>query len=201
MSRRERLTELISDFLKDLAAGRGFSPRTLEAYRRDLEDFLGYLQRAGRTLPVVGAADIGAYLRELSQAGLAPASRARRLSTLRQLFKFLTAEGVKQAQILTAEGEKQAAILSAEGQRQASILRAQGDAEATRVTFQAIHDGDPSPDLLTYQYIQALPKVADGKGMTLLLVPSDAIASMGAISALGSALQVGKDASASSETT
>lgn len=114
---------------------------------------------------------------------------------------ILTAEGVKQAQILTAEGEKQAAILSAEGQRQASILRAQGDAEATRVTFQAIHDGDPSPDLLTYQYIQALPKVADGKGMTLLLVPSDAIASMGAISALGSALQVGKDASASSETT
>jgi regulator of protease activity HflC (stomatin/prohibitin superfamily) len=110
---------------------------------------------------------------------------------------ILTAEGIKQAQILGAEGEKQAAILSAEGQQQATILRANGDAEATRLTFKAIHEGDPSNDLLTYQYIQALPKVADGRGMTLLLVPSDAIGSMGAISALGSAFQVGKDATAS----
>jgi regulator of protease activity HflC (stomatin/prohibitin superfamily) len=110
---------------------------------------------------------------------------------------ILTAEGVKQSQILTAEGEKQALILSAEGDREAAILRAQGEAEATRQVFQAIHDGDPSPDLLTYQYIQNLPQVANGQGMTLLLVPSDAIASMGAIAALGSALQAGKDASAS----
>jgi regulator of protease activity HflC (stomatin/prohibitin superfamily) len=110
---------------------------------------------------------------------------------------ILTAEGVKQSQILTAEGEKQALILSAEGDRQAAILRAQGEAEATRQVFRAIHDGDPTPDLLTYQYIQNLPQVANGQGMTLLLVPSDAIASLGAIAALGSALQLGKDASAS----
>jgi regulator of protease activity HflC (stomatin/prohibitin superfamily) len=110
---------------------------------------------------------------------------------------ILTAEGVKQSQILTAEGEKQAAILSAEGAKEAAILRAQGEAEATRQVFQAIHDGDPSPDLLTYQYIQNLPQVANGQGMTLLLVPSDAIASMGAITALGSALQAGKGSTAS----
>ena len=110
---------------------------------------------------------------------------------------ILNAEGVKQSQILTAEGEKQAAILTAEGDREAAILRAQGEAEATRQVFKAIHDGDPSPDLLTYQYIQNLPQVANGQGMTLLLVPSDAIASLGAISALGSALQAGKDATAS----
>jgi regulator of protease activity HflC (stomatin/prohibitin superfamily) len=110
---------------------------------------------------------------------------------------ILNAEGVKQSQILTAEGEKQAAILTAEGDREAAILRAQGEAEATRQVFKAIHDGDPSPDLLTYQYIQNLPQVANGQGMTLLLVPSDAIASMGAISALGTALQAGKDATAS----
>ncbi len=110
---------------------------------------------------------------------------------------ILTAEGFKQSQILTAEGEKQAAILTAEGQKEATILRAQGEAEATRQVFRAIHDGDPSPDLLTYQYIQNLPQVANGQGMTLLLVPSDAVASLGAITALGSALQAGKDASAS----
>jgi regulator of protease activity HflC (stomatin/prohibitin superfamily) len=106
---------------------------------------------------------------------------------------ILNAEGVKQSQILTAEGEKQAAILSAEGEKQAAILRAEGQAEATRQIFKAIHDGDPTPDLLTYQYIQNLPQVADGQGMTLLLVPSDAIASLGAIAALGGALQSGKD--------
>ena len=109
---------------------------------------------------------------------------------------ILNAEGVKQSQILTAEGEKQAAILTAEGDGEAAILRAQGEAEATRQVFKAIHDGDPSLTL-TYQYIQNLPQVANGQGMTLLLVPSDAIASMGAISALGSALQAGKDATAS----
>ena len=113
---------------------------------------------------------------------------------------ILTAEGVKQAAILTAEGAKQAAILTAEGHREAAILMANGEAEATRQTFKAIHDGDPSADLLTYQYIQALPKVADGQGMTLLLVPSDAIGSMGAVTALGSALRIGQDASASGPT-
>jgi regulator of protease activity HflC (stomatin/prohibitin superfamily) len=112
---------------------------------------------------------------------------------------ILNAEGVKQSQILTAEGEKQAVILRAEGDRQSAILRAQGEAEATRQTFAAIHEGDPSPDLLTFEYIRALPQIANGQGMTLLLVPSDAIGSMGALSALGSALQAGRDVSASGE--
>jgi regulator of protease activity HflC (stomatin/prohibitin superfamily) len=107
---------------------------------------------------------------------------------------ILTAEGIKQSQILTAEGEKQAAILTAEGERQSKILRAQGEAEATITVFKAIHEGDPTHDLLTYQYIQALPKVADGEGVTLMIVPSDAMAAMGAISALGAGFQSGRDA-------
>jgi regulator of protease activity HflC (stomatin/prohibitin superfamily) len=110
---------------------------------------------------------------------------------------ILIAEGVKQSQILTAEGEKQAAILTAEGERQALILKAQGEAEATRQVFGAIHEGDPTPDLLTYQYIRALPQVADGQGMTLMLVPSDSMAAMGAIAALGGGFQAGRDTAAS----
>jgi regulator of protease activity HflC (stomatin/prohibitin superfamily) len=113
---------------------------------------------------------------------------------------ILTAEGVKQSQILTAEGEKQAAILRAEGSREAKILEAQGEAEATRQVFGAIHQGDPTPDLLTYQYIQNLPLVADGQGVTLMIVPSDATAAMGAIAALGGGFQSGRDAAASTET-
>jgi regulator of protease activity HflC (stomatin/prohibitin superfamily) len=112
---------------------------------------------------------------------------------------ILTAEGVKQSAILTAEGEKQAAILRAEGSRQAKILEAQGEAEATRQVFGAIHEGDPTPDLLTYQYIQNLPLVADGQGMTLMLVPSDAMAALGAVAALGGGFQAGRDAAASTE--
>jgi regulator of protease activity HflC (stomatin/prohibitin superfamily) len=112
---------------------------------------------------------------------------------------ILTAEGVKQSSILTAEGEKQAAILRAEGSRQAKILEAQGEAEATRQVFGAIHEGDPTPDLLTYQYIQNLPLVADGQGMTLMLVPSDAMAALGAVAALGGGFQAGRDAAASTE--
>ncbi len=106
---------------------------------------------------------------------------------------ILNAEGTKQSQILRAEGERQAAILSAEGERESKILRAQGEAEATRQIFHAIHEGNPTPDLLTYQYLQALPKVADGAGMTLMMVPSDALPAMGAVSALGAGFQAGQD--------
>jgi regulator of protease activity HflC (stomatin/prohibitin superfamily) len=107
---------------------------------------------------------------------------------------ILNAEGVKQSQILEAEGLKQAAILTAEGEKQSKILRAQGEGEAIVTVFKAIHDGRPSRELLTYQYIQALPQVAAGEGVTLMIVPSDATAAMGAIAALGGGFQSGQDA-------
>jgi regulator of protease activity HflC (stomatin/prohibitin superfamily) len=110
---------------------------------------------------------------------------------------ILTAEGFKQSQILTAEGEKQAAILKAEGDQQAKVLRARGDAEATVLVFKAIHEGHPSADLLTYQYIQALPKLADGQGVTLMIVPSEAMGAMGAVAALGGSFQSGREAASS----
>ena len=81
-------------FLEMLAAERGAAQNTLQAYRRDLEDFLAFLEQRAKSLAAVAPAEIGAYLRVLSETGLAPASRARRLSAIRQLFKFLIAEGV-----------------------------------------------------------------------------------------------------------
>jgi integrase/recombinase XerD len=86
--------EHLKSFLEMMAAERGAADNTLQAYRRDLEDFLGFLERAETSLDEAEAADIGAYLRALSETGMAPTSRARRLSAVRQLFKFLTAEGV-----------------------------------------------------------------------------------------------------------
>ncbi len=110
--------------------------------------------------------------------------------------QILTAEGHKQSQILTAEGDRQGAVLRADGEREAKILIAQGQAEATRATFQAIHDGRPTADLLTFQYIEALPKLADGQGVTLMLVPAEAVGAMGTLAALGGALRAGGDAAA-----
>jgi len=81
-------------FLEMLAAERGAAANTLQAYRRDLEDFLAFLDRQAKSLAAAAPAEIGAYLRALSESGLAPASRARRLSAIRQLFKFLVGEGV-----------------------------------------------------------------------------------------------------------
>src|SRR5512135_2697056 len=86
---------------------------------------------------------------------------------------ILTAEGVRQAKILTAEGEKQSAILTAEGAKQSAILRAEGQAQAIEAVFQAVHDNDPDPKLLAYQYLQTLPQLAQGAGNTFWVIPSE----------------------------
>jgi regulator of protease activity HflC (stomatin/prohibitin superfamily) len=86
---------------------------------------------------------------------------------------ILTAEGVKQSQILTAEGEKQSAVLKAEGQRTAAILRAEGEAKAIETVFGAIHDGEPDQALLSYQYLQMLPQLAQGSANKVFVIPSE----------------------------
>ena len=86
---------------------------------------------------------------------------------------ILTAEGVKQSQILTAEGQKQSAILTAEGRRQAQILEAEGQAKAIDTVFKAIHEGRPDSELLAYQYVQALPAIANGEANKVWIIPSE----------------------------
>src|SRR5207253_7466723 len=103
------------------------------------------------------------------------------------------AEGVKQSQILTAEGEKQAAILKAEGARQAMILQAEGQARAIDTVFKAIHEGDPDPKLLAYQYLQMLPQIAQGDANKMRIIPSELT------QALGGRGQFGKPARAGGE--
>ena len=115
------------------------------------------------------------------------------------------ADGVKQAEITRAEGEKQSAILEAEGVKQESILRAQGEAEAIqavadaeryrqdtvaqgeaeaiRSVYQAIHDGDPTPDLIAIKYLEALGTVADGQA-TKIFLPAEMSSTMGSLGAI-----------------
>ncbi|HZQ88797.1 MAG TPA: SPFH domain-containing protein [Gaiellaceae bacterium] len=94
---------------------------------------------------------------------------------------ILQAEGQKQSAILTAEGEKTAAVLRAEGQKQATILQAEGEAKAIDTVFKAIHEGNPDPQLLAYQYVQALPLIAQGESNKVWIVPAEFQRALGRI--------------------
>jgi regulator of protease activity HflC (stomatin/prohibitin superfamily) len=94
---------------------------------------------------------------------------------------ILQAEGQKQAAVLTAEGEKQAAVLRAEGQREAMILQADGQAKAIDTVFRAIHEGNPDPQLLAYQYVQALPQIAQGAANKVWIIPAEFQRALGRI--------------------
>ena len=94
---------------------------------------------------------------------------------------ILQAEGQKQAAILTAEGEKQAAVLRAQGQREATILEAEGQAKAIDTVFRAIHEGNPDPQLLAYQYVQALPQIAEGASNKVWIIPAEFQRALGRI--------------------
>jgi regulator of protease activity HflC (stomatin/prohibitin superfamily) len=109
---------------------------------------------------------------------------------------ILTAEGARQSAILRAEADQKSQILRAEGDKQAAILRATGEAEAIRQLFQSIHEGNPTPDLLAYKYLEALPKLAEGQSTKLMFIPSDAMQALGGVAAMGSAFQMAQDAAA-----
>jgi regulator of protease activity HflC (stomatin/prohibitin superfamily) len=108
---------------------------------------------------------------------------------------ILTAEGTKQAAILQAEGARQAAILQAEGDAKSQILRAEGEAKAIETVFGAIHAGNPDAPLLAYQYLQTLPKIAEGDASKLWIIPSELTEALKGISAgfLGGAAAAGRD--------
>src|SRR6185503_7953854 len=84
---------LIDLYLDMLAAERGAAANTLEAYRRDLGDFSLHLGAQGGAIATAQAEDIRRYLWDLSERGFSAASVARRLSAIRQLYRFLYAEG------------------------------------------------------------------------------------------------------------
>ena len=80
-------------FLDMLAAERGAGANTLAAYQRDLADFTAYLAGFGGSVAAATTDDLRAYLGDLAGRGLSPATVARRLSAIRQLYRFLYAEG------------------------------------------------------------------------------------------------------------
>ncbi|CAN7648251.1 site-specific tyrosine recombinase XerD [Mesorhizobium sp. LjNodule214] len=82
----------IEAFLEMMSAERGAAENTLSSYRHDLEDAS---QEISGGLAGAGAADIRSYLDDIAERGFAPTSQARKLSAIRQFFKFLYAEGLR----------------------------------------------------------------------------------------------------------
>lgn len=115
------------------------------------------------------------------------------------------ADGRRSASVTTAEGEKESAVLRAEGERQRQILQAQGDAEATKAlaeaerfrqitvaegealaiqtVYEAIHAGNPSPDLLAVKYLETLGRIANGQA-TKIFLPADFASGLGGLAAV-----------------
>jgi integrase/recombinase XerD len=84
---------LLDLFLDMLAAERGAAVNTLAAYRQDLDDFVADLAAAGKSVATADSDDVRAHLGRLTRRGFKASSLARRLSAIRQLFRFLHAEG------------------------------------------------------------------------------------------------------------
>src|SRR5580704_17004430 len=93
MAKRPAPARLAELFLDMVAAERGGAPNTLAAYRRDLDDLSAYLAGRRQTVAVASTSDLQAYLGGLAERGLAASSVARRLSAIRQFYRFLYAEG------------------------------------------------------------------------------------------------------------
>jgi regulator of protease activity HflC (stomatin/prohibitin superfamily) len=97
---------------------------------------------------------------------------------------ILKAEGVKQSRILDAEGQAEAIKEVADAEKYQKLTVAEGEGQAIERVFSAIHTGDPTPDLIAIQYLQALQGIADGKA-TKIYLPMETTAILGSIGAIG----------------
>ena len=87
-----RAAARIEAFLEMMSAERGAAANTLASYRRDLDDAVEHI---GADLATAGATELRAYLGGIAERGFAATSQARKLSVLRQFFKFLYSEGLR----------------------------------------------------------------------------------------------------------
>ncbi len=97
---------------------------------------------------------------------------------------ILTAEGVMQSQILEAEGQAEAIKRVADAEKYQKLTVAEGEGQAIERVFGAIHNGDPTPDLIAIRYLEALADVADGNA-TKIFLPMEMSGILGSIGAIG----------------
>lgn len=108
--------------------------------------------------------------------------------------RVLSAEGERESAVLRARGEAEAAVLKAEADARAEAARAHGQAEAIGILAKAIAEADPDQRLLAYQYLQTLPRLAEGAADKVWVVPGDlgrTLDGLGGLAAAGDARPAG----------
>jgi regulator of protease activity HflC (stomatin/prohibitin superfamily) len=103
---------------------------------------------------------------------------------------ILQAEGVKQAAILRAEGEAEAIMRVADADKYQKLTVAEGEGQAIERVFLAIHNGDPTDDLIAIRYLEALQGIADGQA-TKIFLPLDTSGLLGSVAAIGELFKEG----------
>jgi regulator of protease activity HflC (stomatin/prohibitin superfamily) len=98
--------------------------------------------------------------------------------------RILEAEGIKQARILDAEGQAQAIREVADAEKYQLLTVAEGEGQAVERVFSAIHNGDPTPDLIAIKYLEALQGIADGQA-TKIYLPLETTSILASIGAMG----------------
>jgi regulator of protease activity HflC (stomatin/prohibitin superfamily) len=97
---------------------------------------------------------------------------------------ILRAEGIKESQILEAEGQAEAIRRVADAERYQKETVAEGEGRAIERVFAAIHQGDPTPDLIAIRYLEALQGIANGQA-TKVFLPVDTSGVLGSVAAIG----------------
>ena len=102
----------------------------------------------------------------------------------------LRAEGIQQSQILEATGQAEAIKRVADAEQYQLLTVAEGEGQAIERVYQAIHEGDPTPDLIAIRYLQTLEAVANGQA-TKIFLPIDTSGVLGSVAAIGEMFKEG----------
>ncbi|WP_105385574.1 site-specific tyrosine recombinase XerD [Neorhizobium alkalisoli] len=147
----------IEAFLEMMSAERGAAGNTLASYERDLEDLHSFLASIGTSPLAAASNNLSAYLTHLSKHGFAASSQARRLSAMRQFYKFLYGEGLR--------GDDPTAILDAP-KKGRTLPKTMSEDEVTRLLELAAREaGEPEPEQLARVRMLALLELLYATGM------------------------------------
>jgi integrase/recombinase XerD len=164
----------VESFLEMMSAERGAAVNTLQSYERDLEDARSFLNGRGVRLTEATPDDLRAYLGHLARQGFAASSQARRLSALRQFFKFLYGEGLR--------GDDPTGILDAP-RKGRSLPKTLSVDDVGRLIAQAEKEAaEPDGDLLMRRRMHLLVELLYATGMRvseLVSLPASVLAQTG----------------------